>query len=80
MTVYDLIQELTRYNADTEVRFHFRGNFDVDVEAEFDRESEYDVQDITVNADFDGDVDFDDIDNFENARYVTPHILFNLSY
>lgn len=80
MTVYELIQELTRYNADTEVSFHFKGNFDVNVEAEFNRESEYDVQNVTVNADFDGDVNFDDIDDFENARYITPHIQINLSY
>lgn len=80
MTVYELIQELTRYNADTEVRFHFRGNFDADTEAEFDHENEDDVQAVTVNVDFDEDVEFDDINDFENTRHVTPHIIINLSY
>lgn len=37
MTVYELIQELSNYNADTEVRFKVNAEFDTDVEAEFAR-------------------------------------------
>lgn len=40
MTIYELIQELSQYNADTEVRFNFKGNFEADVKATFDRSSE----------------------------------------
>lgn len=38
MTVYELIQELSQYKADTEVIFKVNAEFDTDVEAEFDRE------------------------------------------
>ena len=76
MTVYELIQELSQYNADTEVKFH--------CEAEFDRKDENDTQEVTVTAEFDDYVDFDDIDDYElgskrgwNGR---PHIVINLSY
>lgn len=34
MTVYDLIQELSQYKADTEVRFKVNAKFDTDVEAD----------------------------------------------
>lgn len=42
MTVYELIQELSRYDADTEVNFHVKADFDTDVDAEFDRDNEND--------------------------------------
>lgn len=42
MRVYELIQELSQYSADTEVRFNFKGNFEADVKATFDRSSEDD--------------------------------------
>lgn len=84
MTVYELIQELSQYNADTEVRFHCEAEYDTDVEAEFDRGNEDDTQEVTVTASFNDDVDFNDIDNYEpgnkrgwNGR---PHIVINLSY
>ena len=32
MTVYELIQELSRFNADTEVNFHHKADFDEDVD------------------------------------------------
>lgn len=79
MKVYELIQELAQYSADTEVRFHLKGEFDTDVEAEFNRENENDVQDVTVTAEFDDDVDFDDIDDHERDRYQ-QYIQINLSY
>lgn len=79
MKVYELIQYLAEYNADTEVEFHVKAEFDADVEATFDRENEDDVQDVTVEAEFDEDVTFDDISNMENNTYH-PNITINLEY
>ena len=42
MTVYELIQELSKYNADTEVRFRVNAEFNTDVEAEFDDNVDFD--------------------------------------
>lgn len=84
MTVYELIQELSQYNADTEVKFHCEAEYDTYVEAEFDRENEDDTQEVTVTASFDDEVDFDGIDDYESGskRYWNgrPHIVINLSY
>lgn len=84
MKVYELIQELSQYNADTEVEFHCKAVYDTDVEAEFDRENENDVQEVTVTATFDDDVDFDDIDDHESIDRRTlqkeSYIVVNLSY
>ena len=79
MKVYELIQELSNYNADTEVRFKVSAEFDTDVEAEFDREDENDIQEVTVTAEFDDNVDFDDISDHERNRY-RPYIEINLKY
>lgn len=78
MTVYELIQELSQYNADTEVEFHCKAVYDTDVEAEFDREDENDIQEVTVSAEFDEDVDYDGIKY--NARTRTPFIVIDLEY
>lgn len=43
MKVYELIQELSRFKADTEVNFHLKADFDTDVDAEFDRDNEDDI-------------------------------------
>lgn len=84
MTVYELIQELSQYNADTEVKFHCEAEFDTDVKAEFDRENENDTQEVTVTASFDDEVDFYDIDDYEPMRkrnwQKDPFIVINLSY
>jgi len=84
MTVYELIQELSNYNADTEVRFNFAGEFDTYVEAEFDRDSENDIQEVTVTAEFDDYVEFEDINNYEpeytRSIQKAPYIVINLSY
>jgi hypothetical protein len=84
MTVYELIQELSQYNADTEVKFHCEAEYDTGVEAEFDRENENDTQEVTVTASFDDDVDFDDIDDYEPMHKRTwqkgSFIVINLSY
>ena len=84
MTVYELIQELSQYNADTEVKFHCEAEYDTDVEAEFDRENEDNTQEVTVTASFDDEVDFDGIDDYESGskRYWNgrPHIVINLLY
>lgn len=78
MTVYELIQKLSQYEADTKVKFHVNAEFDTDVEAEFDRESENDVQEVTVTATFDDDVDFDDIEDRETRLF--GDIIINFSY
>lgn len=84
MTVYELIQKLSSYSADTEVRFHFKGSFDTDVEAEFDRDSANDTQEVTVTADFDDDLDYDNIRDYEDLRsrggFGKPHIIIDLEY
>ena len=79
MKVYELIQELSQYRADTEVEFHVKATFDTDVEAEFDRDNESDTQDVTVTAEFDEYVDFDDIEDNESRSYC-PNITINLEY
>ena len=50
MKVYELIQQLSKFNADTEVEFHVKAKFDADVEAEFDRDDEDDTQEVTVTV------------------------------
>lgn len=79
MKVYELIQELSQYKADTEVEFHVKAKFDTVVEAEFDRDNEDDTQEVTVGVSFDEDVDYSDIDDKENSIY-SPHISINLEY
>ena len=79
MKVYELIQELSQYRADTEVEFHIKATFDTDVEAEFDRDNESDTQDVTVTAEFDEYVDFDDIEDNESRSYC-PNITINLEH
>ena len=80
MTVYELIQELAKYNPDTRVDFHVIAEFETDVEAEFNREIEDDIQEVTVDAKFDDDVDFEDIDDHESNRSGEKYIQINLSY
>lgn len=79
MTVYELIQELSRFSADTEVEFHVKADFDTDVDAEFDRNNEDDVQTVTVTAGFDEDVNYDGIKDNEHHRY-NPNITMELVY
>lgn len=79
MTVYELIQKLSQFKADTKVEFHVKANFDTDVEVEFDRDNEDDTQEVTVTAEFDEDVDFDDIEDYE--RYTSiPKVVINFEY
>lgn len=79
MTVYELIQELSQYNADTEVEFHVNAEFDTDVEVEFDRDISSDIHEVTVTVDFDDNVDFSSIADHE--RYTArPRITINLEY
>lgn len=61
MTVYEMIQELSKYKADTEVRFHIEANFDTDIEALFDRKNESDTQSLVANVTFDDYVSFDEM-------------------
>lgn len=84
MKVYELIQELSQYNADTEVRFNFKGNFEADVKATFDRSSEDDEQEVTAEVEFDDYLDYEDISDYESMSSRTwqkdPFIVINLSY
>jgi hypothetical protein len=84
MTVYELIQELSSYNADTEVRFNFKGKFETDVKATFDRDSEDDEQEVTAEVEFDDYLDYENISDYEPMRSRTwqkePYIVVNLSY
>nr|WP_297873528.1 hypothetical protein [uncultured Blautia sp.] len=79
MTVYELIQELSRFSADTEVEFHVKADFDTDVKAKFDRDDEDDVQTVTVTAGFDEDVNYDGIKDNEASR-CKPNITIELVY
>lgn len=78
MRVYELIQELSRYSADTEVKFHVNAKYSTDIEAEFDRDSEDDVQEVIVDVEFDDDVEIEEIDDRENK--VFRDIVINLKY
>ena len=79
MTVYELIQKLSQYKADTDVRFKVNAKFDTAVEAEFDREDENNTHEVNVNVEFDDYVDFDEIDDHERNIY-RPFIDINLEY
>lgn len=80
MTVYELIQELSQYDADTEVEFHCDAVYETDVEAEFDREDEDDIQEVTVSAEFDEDVSYDGIKECKSVIGAMPYIVINLAY
>lgn len=79
MKVYELIQELSRFDADTKVKFHVLADFDADVEAEFDRDNENDFQAVTVTAVFDDDVYYDGIRCREIADPISE-ITIELTY
>lgn len=79
MKVYELIQELSSYKADTEVTFHVNAEFSADVEAEFDRENSSDVQSVTVDANFDEYVDFGGIVDRE-FKHEYRDIVIHLTY
>lgn len=84
MKVYELIQELSQYNADTEVRFNFKGEFEADVKATFDRDSEDDEQEVTAEVEFDDNLDYENISDYQSMYSRTsqkePYIVVNLSY
>lgn len=77
MTVYELIQELSKYSANTDVRFHVNAEFSADVEAEFDRENENDVQEVTVDAEFD---EYVDLDSVKNKELTLGEVIINFKY
>lgn len=72
MKVYELIQELVKYDADAEVEFMVTGNMDIDTIAEFDRDSEGDEQMVTVNVDIDDRFEFSQIKDWTRGepRYI----------
>lgn len=84
MTVYELIQKLSQYNADTEVKFNFKGKFEADVKATFDRDSEDDEQEVTAEVELDDNLDYENISDYQSMYSRTsqkePYIVVNLSY
>lgn len=88
MTVYELIQELSQYKADTEVVFHVKAGLDLDVIVDTDdidlSEDRNREQEVTAYSDINEDFDFDDIDDYEKNPSSNgkkePHIQINLSY
>lgn len=76
MTVYEMIQKLSGFNADDEVRFQFSGNFEADVTAEFDRNDENDEQEVTVEVNFSDTLTFDDI----HKKYFEDEVYIDLMY
>lgn len=84
MTVYELIQELSQYNADTEVKFNFKGDFETDVQATFDRSNEDDEQEVTVKVEFDDNLDYDNIRDYESTasrfKLGKPYVVIDLTY
>ena len=81
MNVYELIQELTRFNPYTEVRFPIADSkFTCDTEAEFDRANENDTQEVTVDVEIDEDLEFEVIRDYENVRHSKSYIQIDLKY
>ena len=80
MKVYELIQELAKYDANTEVHFHAVCNYKKEKKTKFNRDNEDDEQEVTINCEFDDDVEYDGIRDYENARYGLPHIQIDLKY
>ncbi len=72
VTVYELIQELSKYNADDEVEFHLKDTMTFDTKAELDRDNEDDTQEVTVDVDIDEDFSYDGVrlDAYGNYRKV----------
>lgn len=88
MTVYELIQELSQYKADTEVIFHVKAGLDLDVIVDTDdidlSEDRNREQEVTAYSDINEDFDLDDIGDYEKNPSSNgkkePHIQINLSY
>ena len=88
MKVYELIQELSQYKADTEVVFHVKAGLDLDVIVDTDdidlSEDRNREQEVTAYSDINEDFDFDDIGDYEKNPSSNgkkePHIQINLSY
>lgn len=76
MTVYEMIQKLSKFDAEDEVRFQFSGNFEADVTAEFDRNDENDEQEVTVEVNFSDTLTFDDI----HKKYFEDEVYIDLTY
>lgn len=74
MTVYELIQELSRYNADTMVKFHADMVLDVCAQNLIDQ---IDLEkDQYVKIVVDNDADYDGI----NGKWEPEEIIINLKY
>lgn len=72
MKVYELIQELTNFEASTEVEFRVEMSIEADADVDLEGEANQ-----TVSVDIDERVSFDDIrDNERTSKSVT----INLNY
>lgn len=75
MTVYELIKELTEFDADTEVEF--KVNMDIDVDVEVNLDTEETLQ--TLNANIDEELTFDEIRNTK-SYWQKEKAIINLTY
>lgn len=76
MTVYEIIQKLSEFDANDDVKFCFAGNFEADVTAEFDRDNEDNGQEVTVDVKFDDTLTFEDI----HKKYFENEVCIDLTY
>lgn len=77
MTVYELIQELTQFDANKKIEFRFEAKFDTDVKAEFNRDSEDDIQEVTVEASFDDTIEYYDLND---DKWNKNNVIMTFSY
>lgn len=76
MTVYDLIQKLSQFNADSEIDFHIIAEYLADVRAYFYRDNENDIQDISINVKIDDNVDFDNVKEYPYNKDVRLNLIY----
>lgn len=80
MTVYELIQELSKFQSDTKVEFHVNAeHYETTVEVNLDSTKSNCTEDVSVYIDFDEYVNFDDIEDNELKKYG-HNVTINLKY
>lgn len=80
MTVYELIQELSKFQSDTKVEFHVNAEYyETTVEVNLDSTKSNCTEDVSVYIDFDEYVNFDDIEDNELQKYG-HNVTINLKY
>lgn len=78
MKVYELIQELAQFDANTIVNFKVRAGFHTNVIAKFNRDDEDDKQEVEVFIEFNDEVEYDEI--IPSTRYHSDEVTINLEY